>query len=175
MNVVHLCDCMDFMKDLPDKHYDLAIVDPPYGVGNFNQYPHPSKKYNKAWSVEWNKSPPNKKYFSEIIRASKEQIVFGANYYWEYLPHRGAIIWDKGNNSDIGSQAEIASCSLQTRVTKYFEKWTGFINSEKRKRTGTPMSKTNRPLQMAFAELRKARSNDIRFPCRKRFPENSLP
>jgi site-specific DNA-methyltransferase (adenine-specific) len=123
-------DCTDVMARLPDKSVDLAIVDPPYGIGDFNQKEHASKKYNKEWNIKWNKNIPNVNYFNTLLRVSKNQIIWGANYY-NCFKTGGAIIWDKGNNSDIGSQCEIASNSLETRVIKYFEKWTGFINSEK--------------------------------------------
>ena len=130
-NTVYLCDCMDYMKGLPDNAFDLAIVDPPYGVGDFSQAKRPSKKYNRSWRVDWNDVPPELEYFDEIYRISNHQIIWGANYYRQYIPYGGSIIWDKGNKSDIGSQAEIAATDMQERVSMYFEQWAGFCRTEK--------------------------------------------
>lgn len=89
-------DCMEFMKDVPDKFYDLAIVDPPYGLGDekltsggtwANKY----KKGDAKWDIK-----PSKQYWDELFRISKNQIVWGANYFIDQLrPSRAFIIWDK--------------------------------------------------------------------------------
>lgn len=84
-------DCMEYMRTLPDKAFDLAIVDPPYGISI-----HDSgrlKKYN-ATETRWDDATPGDVYFSELKRCSKNQIIWGGNYY-DLPPCRGFVIWDK--------------------------------------------------------------------------------
>jgi site-specific DNA-methyltransferase (adenine-specific) len=88
------CDCMDYMATLPDKAFDLAIVDPPYGIGmdggNVGY-----KGFNNFLKKSWDSTPPDLNYFLELKRVSKEQIIWGGNYF--ALPTtRCFLIWDKG-------------------------------------------------------------------------------
>lgn len=87
-------DCLGLMKEFPDKHFDLAIVDPPYGIGESrraNYHPNASTKYKPG---NWDKNTPDQSYFFELFRVSKNQIIWGANYY--YLPPcKKPIVWDK--------------------------------------------------------------------------------
>lgn len=130
---LHNIDCVQFMQELPDKAYELAIVDPPYGIGDFVQEQWKGRKHNRDWKCEWNFYTPGKEYFNELKRVSKNYIIWGANYYKEFITDPGTIIWDKGNNSGMGSCAELASTNIFNRVVMYFEHWTGFINSEQAK------------------------------------------
>ena len=90
-------DCMDFMKNVPDNYYELAIVDPPYGIadlivlgGEKSRMKMLTGKFAK-WDLR-----PDKKYFDELYRVSKNQIIWGANYFVEFIPaSRGWITWDK--------------------------------------------------------------------------------
>ena len=98
-------DCMDVMKDIPDKYFELAIVDPQYGInqdGNTIIYGKGSR--HKGFNVniqhykkkEWDKKVPNKNYFNELFRISKNQIIWGGNYFTDKIPvSRGWIYWDK--------------------------------------------------------------------------------
>lgn len=74
---VKCCDCMDFMKQFPDNFFDLAIVDPPYGIGISNSKEIGYKGKNVYKPKQWDKKAPNKSYFVELFRASKNQIVWG--------------------------------------------------------------------------------------------------
>ena len=127
-NVVHRCDCMDLMKDKPDKFYDLAIVDPPYNVGasdgNFGRGP---KSYRKDLThyKNYNKTP-DKKYFNELFRISENQIIWGMNYYPEFLYKSGAIVWFKKNYGPL-SDCEIAFQSFNKLVKSYIYRWSGAI------------------------------------------------
>ena len=88
-------DCMEYMKHVPDKYFDLAIVDPPYGIGmsggNVGY-----KGNNNLTRKEWDSAIPSDEYFIELIRISKNQIVWGGNYFKILWPTRGYIVWDKG-------------------------------------------------------------------------------
>lgn len=132
IELLHI-DCMEYMAGLPDKAFDLAIVDPPYGVGNFSQNNKKSRPHSRPWAIGWNNETPGQEYFDELKRVSVNYIIWGANYYKPFLWDCGSIIWDKGNASPVGSMAEIACTNLFNRVVIYYEKWTGFINSEQAK------------------------------------------
>lgn len=87
-------DCVEYMKTLPDKHFDLAVCDPPYGIGmdggNVGY-----KGFNNFEKKDWDKAIPGIKYFSELYRVSKAQIIWGGNYF-NLPPTRCFLIWDKG-------------------------------------------------------------------------------
>ena len=119
MNRVHLIDCMEFMKQLPDKHYDLAIVDPPYGIGNWIKVTgNTNGGALTHGSVNWNNESdrPNDEYFIELRRISRERIIWGANYFNCFENGNGAIVWDKKNRNPKFSNVEIASYSKHKRV-----------------------------------------------------------
>ena len=88
-------DCMDLMETFPDGHFDLAIVDPPYGIGmsggNVGY-----KGNNNLPRKEWDKEPPASEYFAEMMRVSKNWIVWGANYFSQMWPTRSFVLWNKG-------------------------------------------------------------------------------
>jgi len=115
-------DNMELMARYPDKYFDLAIVDPPYGIGAEN---HAGKKENgwKQWDIKnWDNKIPNKKYFEELKRVSKNQIVWGGNYMTEYLkPSMGWIIWDKGQRDFSLADGEMAWTSFNKamRIWEY--------------------------------------------------------
>jgi site-specific DNA-methyltransferase (adenine-specific) len=83
---------MDYMKDIPDKYFDLAIVDPEFGIGIGNSPRLVTDKGLKAKS--WDNKPINKKYFDELFRTSKNQIIWGGNYY-SLNGNKHCIVWDK--------------------------------------------------------------------------------
>lgn len=89
------CDCMDLMREFTDKYFDLAIVDPPYGIGHsmLSGASRGSKFDRYSDSVSWD-SLPNQEYFDELSRVSKNQIIWGANYFG-FGPSKCVLIWDK--------------------------------------------------------------------------------
>lgn len=121
---------MEYMAGLPDKAFDLAIVDPPYGVGDFVQEATKQKKHGRDWDCNWNYLIPDEKYFLELRRVATNFIIWGENYYKKFIQESGTVIWIKENESPVGSQAELAATNLFNRVLVYREKWTGFVNSE---------------------------------------------
>lgn len=90
MNVAYNVDCMEYMRTLPDKAFDLAVVDPPYGIGISEN---PVRQAHKA--KKWDNKTPNSDYFKELFRVSKNQIIWGGNYF-ELPQHKNFLIWDKG-------------------------------------------------------------------------------
>lgn len=82
MNIAYNMDCMEYMRTLPDKAFDLAVVDPPYGINiNHNIGRRKGDKPSKYKRVTWDSLPPSKEYFDELFRVSQNQIVWGANYF----------------------------------------------------------------------------------------------
>ena len=113
---IYNADCMEAMKQMSDNEYDLAIVDPPYGIGISNN---PFRqKFDKC---DWDNAIPNKQYFNELMRVSKNQIIWGGNYF-DLPPSQGFIIWDKKQPQDFSSaMCEMAWMSLQ-KPAKIFRK-----------------------------------------------------
>jgi site-specific DNA-methyltransferase (adenine-specific) len=105
------------MREMKDNQYDLAIVDPPYGIGNWipkTTSAQSSKDETRFNSVTWNNTPPPKEYFTELKRVSKKQIIWGANYYKDIFPS-AVLVWYKNIGNQNFSQVEIASLSWGVR------------------------------------------------------------
>ena len=96
-----LDDCMNVMKDYEDNHFDLAIVDPPYRNQNENQPTKDMRNNAKNGNMKDFGNKPDKKFFKELFRVSKNQIIWGANNFAENLPnHKGFAVWRKLTISD---------------------------------------------------------------------------
>jgi len=137
LNKLYCMDCMEGMKDFPDGYFDLAIVDPPYGIGDFTKVGdanfYKKKSEAKYGKVHWNNEIPTPEYFIELIRISKERIIWGANYYWQFIPEKNFIVWYKKNDSSRWSKCEIASTTIGVNEIVQLE-WNGFIRCEKTNR-----------------------------------------
>ena len=107
-------DCMDGMKEIPDKYFDLAIVDPPYGIGISSN---PVRQSHQK--KEWDKNIPPSEYFKELFRVSKKQIVWGGNYF-DLPPTQNYIVWDKVQPHDFSlAMCELAWCSIQKPIKMF--------------------------------------------------------
>jgi site-specific DNA-methyltransferase (adenine-specific) len=108
---IHNEDCMKIMAQYEDNYFDLAVVDPPYGINR------DGGETGKNWKVYekkgWDTSAPNEEYFKELFRVSKNQVIWGANYFTQNLPSSmGWIVWDKGQKLTM-SDGELAFTSFQ--------------------------------------------------------------
>ena len=103
-------DCLLYMKQCGDKQFDLAIVDPPYGIdaGNMQMGNNTNKKWTKK---DWDKNTPTKEYFDELFRISKNQIVWGGNYF-DLPPSKCWVVWDKNNGESDFADGEMAWTSF---------------------------------------------------------------
>lgn len=122
-------DNIEFMKTKPDKYYDLAIVDPEYGIDAANMTM--GKGKNKKWSKKnWDKTPPDERYFSELFRVSKHQLIFGGNYF--DLPKTGGwIFWDKDRNKDVSfADGELIWTDFLSTIKKLTIKYDGFLGAD---------------------------------------------
>jgi site-specific DNA-methyltransferase (adenine-specific) len=112
---------MELMAEFPDNHFDLAVVDPPYGIGAENHAGGSKNGWNQWEKKEWDKSIPKPEYFVELRRVSREQIVWGGNYMTEHLPpSMGWILWDKGQRNFSLADGELAWTSFH-RALRIFE------------------------------------------------------
>jgi site-specific DNA-methyltransferase (adenine-specific) len=150
-------DCMEYMAGLEDNAFDLAIVDPPYGIGESGSSNNsrgslrsmkrisaknptgkgiPSTQFT---SKEWDKFPPTKNYFTELQRVSKNQIIWGANHFMQNIQQGSPcwIVWDKDNGNSDFADCELAYASFKTAVRIFKFTWNGMLqgdmgNKEKR-------------------------------------------
>lgn len=130
-------DNMDIMKCYPDKYFDLAIVDPPYGIGASKPSKKPSSiiqkngsrlnvKNNNYINKDWDNIAADKAYFYELFRVSKNQIIFGCNYY-DFSFGPGRIVWDKLNGESDQMGCEIAYNSFNNRCDIVYYMWCGMF------------------------------------------------
>jgi len=141
---VYLEDCVTALKRYADNHFDLAIVDPPYGIGFDN-------KIREAKTKNWDSAIPTDEYFKELKRVSKNQIIWGANYF-PYLWKngcRGFVFWNKDVNFDSYSAGELAYTSFDKPAKYFYYAWNGFADGirgrHKQQKTIHP---TQKPIQL---------------------------
>jgi site-specific DNA-methyltransferase (adenine-specific) len=151
-------DCMEYMKTLPDDVFDLAIVDPPYGLGEAGK--RSGTRTSKAgarkfWGTkntrgtaikstvfsdkDWDNEPPSREYFKELQRVSKNQIIWGANHFADRINIASPswVVWDKDNGTSNFADCELAYTSFPTAVRMFKYRWSGYLqgdmkNKEKR-------------------------------------------
>jgi site-specific DNA-methyltransferase (adenine-specific) len=131
-----LGDCMEYMKQMPDNAFELAIVDPPYGIGANRMTLGNGKRKIYRGSEDWDREPPKPEYFSELFRVSKNQIIWGANHFISRIPIDSScwIFWDKGTGDNDFADGELAWTSFSSTVRKYFKSWVG-ANAKERNET----------------------------------------
>lgn len=137
---------------MPDKAYDLAVADVPYGIGEGGQKAgtrgksadfgrsHSQKGNAKSYAREYHtfddSKPPDKKYFDELFRISKNQIIFGANHFISHIPYDSScwIVWDKQNDATDFADCELAWTSFKTAVRVFRFKWNGMLQGDMKNR-----------------------------------------
>lgn len=130
-------DCMELLKDTPDKYFDLACVDPPYGIGESGDR---NKSRSKVATSKNYKSfagndiePPSIEYFNELVRVSKNQIIWGANHFADRLPCPKSpcwIVWDKLNGQTDFADSELAYTSFKSAVRNFKFQWQGMLQGD---------------------------------------------
>ena len=129
------CDNMQLMARYPDNYFDLAIVDPPYGLNLDGG----QLGYSKHKKKNWDSCSPPKEYFDELFRVSKNQIIWGFNHFLDKLPNTKAVIfWNKHQNGYF-AEGELAWCSVGT--VKYYDR-------AYQKDIGNKIHPTQKPLQL---------------------------
>ena len=142
---------MEAMKEMQDNQFDLTIVDPPY-FEEYGKEIYPGAeisttgiKRNRFESKHWD--VPNQEYFDELFRVSKNQIIWGCNYYAKYIPSVGRIVWDKKNDKSTFSKCELASHSFGLRVDQFRYTWNGMLQ-EDMKNKETRIHPTQKPVKL---------------------------
>jgi site-specific DNA-methyltransferase (adenine-specific) len=123
---LHNKDCMLALKEFKDNQFDLAIVDPPYGVNVTKMTLGNGKNKIYRGENEWDNKIPKKEYWDNLFRVSKNQIVWGANYMTTFLfPSMGWVYWDKGTGKNDFSDGELAFTSFKRALRSYKVSWVG--------------------------------------------------
>ena len=130
-------DCMEAMAKAPNNHWDLAIVDPPYGINASSKaFLRTGTQTGKSLAIRgmykssnWDSSSPSQKYFDELKRVSKEQIIWGANHFISKISKNSScwIVWNKENGYNYYADCELAYTSFKTAVRMFSFKWHGML------------------------------------------------
>jgi len=119
------CDCIEFMRGKPDNCYDIAIDDPPYGIG-VNKMTLGTGKRIYRGEADWDNAIPTQEYWDQLFRVSRNQIVWGGNYMTEFLKPTGAwLFWDKGTGDNDFADGELAWTSFAGTLRKINKSWVG--------------------------------------------------
>tara|TARA_R110000824_G_scaffold361225_1_gene549185 strand:- start:324 stop:1010 length:687 start_codon:yes stop_codon:yes gene_type:complete len=145
---IYNADCMAIMKNYPDDYFDLAVVDPPYGIGTETGQRNAVSRRGSRAAAKWknptgqnyrafdDSKPPKEGYFIELQRVSKNQIIWGGNYFTEFMkPSKGWIVWNK--KADIKehlSMCELAWSSFNKKCNMFEFLWAGFKKAIQEKR-----------------------------------------
>lgn len=134
LNKITHADCLEIMRQLPDKCIDLILTDPPYGekmsrrgtIGSTNKGQ--VTDYGKS---DWDDSIPDKVYFDEMFRVSKHQIIFGGNFMVEHINKNSPcwIVWDKDNSGNY-ADCELAWTSFSSAIKQYRWRWNGMLQQD---------------------------------------------
>src|SRR3990167_596615 len=126
-------DCMNYLKGCENKSFDLAIIDPPYGI-NMDGGKIGGDNAGKATDYtkkDWDRKAPEKEFFIELMRVSKNQIIWGANHFISKIPFDSScwLVWDKDNTGNF-ADCELAWTSFDTAVRKVKYRWNGMLQAD---------------------------------------------
>ena len=169
INQIINADCLDILKELPDKCIDLVLTDPPYGIGEARGKN--KSRGNKAiakdyGNKDWDNSIPEKEIFNEILRVSKHQIIFGGNYFVEYLHNSPCwLVWDKNNGANDFADCELAWTNFKSAVRKYLWTWNGMLQHDM-KNKDVRIHPTQKPLKLFEMIINDySNENDLILDC----------
>lgn len=156
---LHNVDCMTALATIPDNHFQLAIVDPPYGIGESGAKNHTrGKKASgkalanaqkfKAFSGG-DKEPMPQRYFTELFRVSQNQIIWGANHFIQRINKNSPawIVWDKQNGKNDFADCELAYTSFKKAVRMFSFKWHGMLQGDMKNKE-TRIHPTQKPVKL---------------------------
>lgn len=162
-------DCLEYMKTVSGGYFDLAIVDPPYGIGESGEKNHTRGKLAKATDYKGfeggDTAPPSSEYFDELFRISKNQIIFGANHFISRMPRDSScwIVWDKVNGKNDFADCELAWTSFPCAVRQFTYRWNGMLQADMKNKE-TRIHPTQKPVALYKWLLAKfAKSGDKIF------------
>lgn len=138
MNAAYNVDCMEGLKDVPDKYFDLAVVDPVYGdvtKGGYMTNTESVARLAKATIYHngiWNQTKTGREYFDELFRVSKNQVIWGGNYFSEEIRRNSQcwLVWDKENGDTKYADCELAWTSFNSAVRVFRFKWQGMLQGD---------------------------------------------
>lgn len=181
-SIVYNIDCMEYMRTLPDKVFDLAIVDPPYGIGESGEKNHTrsklaaAKDYPAFYGSDLH--TPGKEYFDELFRVSRNQIIWGANHFIENMPRNAScwIVWDKQNGENDFADCELAWTSFPCAVRKFTFRWAGMLqgNMKNKEERIHPTQKPVRLYEWLLTKFGKGGGYGFGYPCRFGFEPHSV-
>ena len=149
---IYNADCLDILLRLGTKRIDLILTDPPYGIGETNEKNATRRKLANTTNFghyDWDKNKVDAICFTEMIRISLNQIIFGGNYYTEYLKNTSCwIVWDKDNGNNDFADCELAWTSFDTAVRKFRWKWNGMLQERMGKDKEIRTHPTQKPLAL---------------------------
>ena len=161
---VHLGDCVELMKQLPDKCVDCVVTDPPYGIGESNERNLSRGTLSQPRDYghyEWDSERVSSEHISGLFRVSCNQVLFGGNYYTDMLsPTSCWIVWDKDNGSNDFADCELAWTSFDTAVRKFKWKWSGMLQEKMGRDKEQRYHPTQKPLALMKWIIEKYTSPD---------------
>ncbi len=128
MNIAYNMDCMEAMRRMPDKWFDLAVVDPMYGIGENGAKSGSRAKLAKRIDYKpVDDTPPDEGYFLELFRVSKNQVIWGANHFMAMISRNAScwLVWDKDNGNTNYADCELAWTNFPESVRKFKYLWSG--------------------------------------------------
>jgi site-specific DNA-methyltransferase (adenine-specific) len=150
-SVVYLMDCMDLLKQIPDKYFELAIVDPPYGIGADKknstskvQCKRSAAKSSYFGKQEWDSNIPSEQYFDLLIKSSDRKIIWGANYFGLI---GGMLYWHKNVTMPTYSDGELAWLSWQNKIDYLELTWHGMLQSNMKNKENR-IHPTQKPIKL---------------------------
>jgi site-specific DNA-methyltransferase (adenine-specific) len=168
INKLYLGDCLEVMKTFPDKSIDLTLTDPPYGINigsngtvGGGSYRGKTQKFD---NIDWDSKILSKEYIDEILRISKNAIIWGGNYYLDYLPStRCMLVWYKRDGLPIRTFAdcEIAWTNFDKNSQVFNCRWDGFIRDSDEEKQEHPTQKALEVMKWCISEFSK--ENDLIF------------